>query len=329
MVKGESGLLALARCDERAALDRRATASSISRPARWPSPIGAERPEKLRGPQHHFAWCDELAKWPQCARATDLGQSDDRPAPRRARRARSSPPRRRPVPLLKRILGLPRCVATHGRTDENPDTARRFPRRDGRDVRRHPARPPGAGRHAVRRSRRRAVDARDAGARAAGAGLPAPANGSWRSTHRRRRRSARLDRRRRLRHRRLRAGRGRRRLGPRRSHRPGLRPEAWARRVAGAADVWGAQLVVAEKNQGGDMIESVLRGVDADLPVRLVHADRQQGGARRAGGAALRDRPGEARRQLPRAGGPALRDHLCAAIRARASPTAPTRWSGR
>ena len=33
---------------------------------------------------------------------------------------------------------------------------------------------------------------------------------------------------------------------------------------------WNARKVIAEKNQGGDMIESVLRGVDSSLPVRLV-----------------------------------------------------------
>ncbi|HYJ28885.1 MAG TPA: terminase family protein [Allosphingosinicella sp.] len=32
----------------------------------------AERPEKLRGPQHHFAWCDELGKWPP---STGSGQA--------------------------------------------------------------------------------------------------------------------------------------------------------------------------------------------------------------------------------------------------------------
>ena len=56
----------------------------------------------------------------------------------------------------------------------------------------------------------------------------------------------------------------------------GLSPEAWARRVAEAAAQFGASRVVAEKNQGGDMIASVLRAVDADLPVRLVPATRSK-----------------------------------------------------
>ena len=52
----------------------------------------------------------------------------------------------------------------------------------------------------------------------------------------------------------------------------GARPEGWARRVAAAAQDWDAQLVVAEKNQGGAMVASVLRAAGVGLPVRLVAA---------------------------------------------------------
>lgn len=51
-------------------------------------------------------------------------------------------------------------------------------------------------------------------------------------------------------------------------------PEGWARAVADAATQWGADRVVAEANNGGAMVESVLRAAQADLPVRLVHASR-------------------------------------------------------
>lgn len=54
----------------------------------------------------------------------------------------------------------------------------------------------------------------------------------------------------------------------------GASPERWARAVAGAAAAWGADRVVAEKNQGGDMVASVLRLADVMLPVRLVSASR-------------------------------------------------------
>jgi phage terminase large subunit-like protein len=54
----------------------------------------------------------------------------------------------------------------------------------------------------------------------------------------------------------------------------GLRPEGWARAVTRAAEAWDADRVVAEKNQGGEMVAAVLRGADCLLPVRLVHASR-------------------------------------------------------
>jgi phage terminase large subunit-like protein len=51
-------------------------------------------------------------------------------------------------------------------------------------------------------------------------------------------------------------------------------PESWARAVATAAQQWRADRVVAEANQGGDMVASVLRAADLSLPVKLVHASR-------------------------------------------------------
>ena len=72
--------------------------------------------------------------------------------------------------------------------------------------------------------------------------------------------------------------------------RRGCRPEGWARqggrrrRRRGARTGWSPR-----ENQGGDMVASVLRSVDAALPVRLVHASRGKVGAGRAGGGAVRD----------------------------------------
>jgi phage terminase large subunit-like protein len=87
----------------------------------------------------------------------------------------------------------------------------------------------------------------------------------------------------------------------------GLGPEGWARRVAAAAADWGASRIVAEKNQGGDMVGSMLRGVDAALPVRLVAATSSK--VARAEPIALRFETGKAKL----AGRfPALEDQLCA-----------------
>jgi phage terminase large subunit-like protein len=54
----------------------------------------------------------------------------------------------------------------------------------------------------------------------------------------------------------------------------GLSPEGWANRVAAAAARWGASLAVAEANNGGAMVESVLKAADVGLKVRLVHASK-------------------------------------------------------
>jgi len=54
----------------------------------------------------------------------------------------------------------------------------------------------------------------------------------------------------------------------------GAAPDVWATKVAEAAQQWNADRVVAEANQGGAMVESVLRAADHALPLRLVHATR-------------------------------------------------------
>ncbi|MFN4113774.1 MAG: DNA-packaging protein [Sphingomonadaceae bacterium] len=51
-------------------------------------------------------------------------------------------------------------------------------------------------------------------------------------------------------------------------------PERWARAVARAAQEWQTDRVVAEANQGGAMVASVLRAADLSLPLKLVHASK-------------------------------------------------------
>jgi phage terminase large subunit-like protein len=52
----------------------------------------------------------------------------------------------------------------------------------------------------------------------------------------------------------------------------GASPEVWARAVLAAMDRHKAQRVVAEVNQGGQLVEAVLRSKDALVPLRMVHA---------------------------------------------------------
>ena len=51
-------------------------------------------------------------------------------------------------------------------------------------------------------------------------------------------------------------------------------PDGWARIAADLAVEWAADRVVAEVNNGGDLVERVLRQVDRDLPYRAVRASR-------------------------------------------------------
>lgn len=71
-----------------------------------------------------------------------------------------------------------------------------------------------------------------------------------------------------------------------------LSPEGWASRVAAAAARWGTAQVVAEANNGGAMVESVLKAADTELKVRLVHASR--GKSARAEPIALKFETGKA-----------------------------------
>lgn len=57
-------------------------------------------------------------------------------------------------------------------------------------------------------------------------------------------------------------------------------PDEWARRVAEKFHEWQADSVVAEVNVGGEMVEFTLRTVDSSLPVKTVRAMR--GKAKRA-----------------------------------------------
>jgi phage terminase large subunit-like protein len=85
----------------------------------------------------------------------------------------------------------------------------------------------------------------------------------------------------------------------------GRSPEGWARAVAAAAEAWGADRVVAEVNQGGDMVESTLRAADVGMPVKKVHASR---------GKVARAELYEAGKAFHAGAFPELEDELCGLI---------------
>ena len=99
----------------------------------------------------------------------------------------------------------------------------------------------------------------------------------------------------------------------------GLSPDGWARRVAGAVAGWDADMVVAKANNGGAMVESVLKAADVGVRVRLVHASK--GKVARAEPIALRFETGRAFF--------AGRPPAAATRGRRAHPIGRMRWCGR
>lgn len=51
-------------------------------------------------------------------------------------------------------------------------------------------------------------------------------------------------------------------------------PEEWSKKAVYLYRKWEADKIIAEKNQGGQMVESVLKAADRSVPVELVHASR-------------------------------------------------------
>lgn len=115
MVFGESGILAVS------PPDRRPTWIATRRMLEWPNGatahcFSARDPERLRGPQFDAAWCDELAKWPDGAKAWDNLQFALRlgDAPRQC--ITTTPQN---VPHLRDILAHESTVQTHAPTEAN------------------------------------------------------------------------------------------------------------------------------------------------------------------------------------------------------------------
>lgn len=87
----------------------------------WPSGaearlFSAERPEALRGPQFDTAWCDELAKWRHAEETWDMLQFGLRLGGKPQQVVTTTP---RPTPLIKRLLVDKNCVVTRARTQDN------------------------------------------------------------------------------------------------------------------------------------------------------------------------------------------------------------------
>ncbi len=117
MVHGESGLLGIHPPSERPKW------LGSKRQLAWPNgavalAFSSEDPESLRGPQFEAAWCDELAKWRYAEATFDMLQFGLRLGARPRQVATTTP---RPIPLVKRLLADPGTVTTHAKTADNAD----------------------------------------------------------------------------------------------------------------------------------------------------------------------------------------------------------------
>ena len=114
MVDGPSGILSVSRISRpryeatrrRLLWDNGAVASLYS----------SEDPDSLRGPQFDAAWCDELAKWKHPQETWDMLQFGLRLGERPRQVVTTTP---RSVPLLKALLADRLLAMTHMRTAEN------------------------------------------------------------------------------------------------------------------------------------------------------------------------------------------------------------------
>ena len=115
LVEGESGLLAVHPPGFRPLFEpskRRLTWPNGARATLY----NAVEPDQLRGPQHDLAWADELAKWRHARRTWDQLQFGLRLGPRPRQCVTTTP---RPIETLKALIEDPDTVITRGSSYEN------------------------------------------------------------------------------------------------------------------------------------------------------------------------------------------------------------------
>jgi len=76
----------------------------------------ASEPDQLRGPQHHYAWVDELAKFPQAQDLWDQLVFGLRLGQQPQAMVTTTP---RPLPIIRRMLADPATHVTRGKTLDN------------------------------------------------------------------------------------------------------------------------------------------------------------------------------------------------------------------
>lgn len=118
MVEGESGILNTSPPSFRPIYE------PSKRRLTWPNGAtaymySAEEPERLRGPQHHFAWCDELCAWEYPQETWDMMQFGLRLGTHPRTIITTTP---KPIPLVRTILkgeDTQSTIVTRGSTYDN------------------------------------------------------------------------------------------------------------------------------------------------------------------------------------------------------------------
>lgn len=270
IVEGESGILAVSHQILAISNGDKPLYEPSKRRLTWPNGAiatlyDAREPDQLRGPQHDLVWFDELAKYRYAEAVFDQAMMGLRMG--LARWVATTTPR--PISLLKRLLNQAGVVVTHGKSEDNLANLAHTYRQNvieryrgtrlGRqeldaelleDV-------PGAlwsrrlldeNRVSVAPELLRVVIAVDpatsSGETANETGIIAA--GTARDGH----------------------GYILEDWSARGS------PDQWARKVVALYRKLSADCVVAEANQGGEMVEMVIKSVGGNIPVHLVHATR-------------------------------------------------------
>ena len=123
MVEGVSGILSVAKRN-----NVKVKWEPSLKKLTWPSGSSAElfsgdNADGMRGPEHHFAWCDELAKWRQAEAAWTNLQMTLRGGPRPRALVTTTP---RPMALLDRLRKDEWTIETGGRTKDNINLPKQF-----------------------------------------------------------------------------------------------------------------------------------------------------------------------------------------------------------
>jgi phage terminase large subunit-like protein len=266
MVEGESGLLAVHPAGDRPRYvpSRREIVFENGSIAHL---FSAASPDLLRGPQFHLAWCDELAKWRHVEETWNMLQFALRLGERPQQAVTTTP---RPLALLKRMIADPQTMLSRAPTITNagflaPSFLRELQRLyggttlarqelDGELIEDNPdalfqrclfdryrrSDPPPLARIVV------AVDPPvSASARSDACGIVCAALGEDDRAYV-------LD----------------------DMTTQGVSPTHWASRAIALFHAREADVIVAEVNQGGNLVTEILRGIDPAIPLRTVTATR-------------------------------------------------------